>query len=44
VTGYGTGLHGIADRLEAIGGTLSVDSQPGAGTTVRGRIPVARSS
>ena len=40
-TGYGTGLQGIADRLDAIGGSLSVRSAPGEGTTVAGRIPVA---
>jgi signal transduction histidine kinase len=38
-TGYGTGLQGIADRLDAIGGTLEVRSQPGTGTTVTGRVP-----
>jgi signal transduction histidine kinase len=37
-TGYGTGLHGMADRLDAIGGELEVESAPGRGTTVRGRI------
>jgi signal transduction histidine kinase len=41
VTGYGTGLHGMADRLDAIGGDLVVDSAPGAGTTIRGRVPVS---
>ena len=39
--GYGTGLRGIADRLDAIGGSLSVRSAPGQGTTVAGRIPVS---
>ncbi len=38
---YGTGLQGIADRLDAIGGTMSIESRPGAGTTVRGEIPLA---
>jgi signal transduction histidine kinase len=38
-TGYGTGLQGMADRLDAIGGTLEVQSQPGEGTSVTGRIP-----
>jgi signal transduction histidine kinase len=37
--GGGGGLVGIADRLEAIGGTLSVDSPAGAGTTLVARIP-----
>ena len=35
----GTGLQGMADRLAAIGGTLSIVSMPGVGTTVAGRIP-----
>jgi signal transduction histidine kinase len=39
-TSHGTGLQGMADRLEALGGTLEVDSTPGSGTTVRGRLPV----
>jgi signal transduction histidine kinase len=37
---HGTGLQGMADRLEAIGGSLTVASDPGAGTTVSGRVPV----
>jgi len=37
--GYGTGLQGMADRLQAHGGTLDVRSAPGAGTTVTGRLP-----
>jgi signal transduction histidine kinase len=36
----GTGLQGMADRLDAIGGTLEVRSTPGAGTSVIGRAPV----
>ena len=35
---YGTGLQGMADRLDAIGGTLAVASKPGDGTTIEGRI------
>ena len=35
----GSGLQGMADRIEAIGGTLEIESAVGAGTTVRGRIP-----
>jgi signal transduction histidine kinase len=38
--GYGTGLQGMADRLAALGGELSILSSPGAGTTVTGRLPV----
>jgi signal transduction histidine kinase len=39
-TAVGTGLQGMTDRLEAIGGELDVASEPGAGTTVIGRVPV----
>ena len=36
---YGSGLQGIADRLGAHRGLLEVDSTPGAGTVIRGRLP-----
>jgi signal transduction histidine kinase len=35
----GTGLRGLADRLAVIEGRLEVESPPGAGTTIRARIP-----
>jgi signal transduction histidine kinase len=35
----GSGLSGLADRLQALGGTLEVDSQPGRGTQLRAVIP-----
>jgi signal transduction histidine kinase len=35
----GSGLRGLADRVEALGGSLEVDSPPGAGTTLRAEIP-----
>ena len=38
-TSYGTGLRGMADRVEAIGGSLEIRSTPGGGTSVAGRIP-----
>ncbi len=38
-TGYGTGLQGMADRLEAVGGTLELRSAPADGTIVAGRLP-----
>jgi signal transduction histidine kinase len=38
--GSGTGLQGIADRLGALHGDLTVRSEPGAGTRVRGRVEV----
>jgi signal transduction histidine kinase len=40
--GYGTGLRGMADRLEALSGTLEVRSAPRAGTKILGRVPAAR--
>ena len=39
-TSGGTGLQGMADRLDAIGGALEIRSVPGEGTTVLGRVPV----
>jgi signal transduction histidine kinase len=39
-TSYGTGLQGMADRLEALGGRLSIESAPGRGTTLIGRVPI----
>jgi hypothetical protein len=38
--GYGTGLQGMADRLAALAGELSVKSSVGAGTTVMGSVPI----
>jgi signal transduction histidine kinase len=35
----GSGLRGLADRLAAIGGELSVQSEPGAGTTLLATLP-----
>ena len=35
----GSGLRGLADRVEALGGRLEIVSASGAGTTVRARIP-----
>jgi signal transduction histidine kinase len=43
-TTYGTGLQGMADRLDAVGGRLSIRSTPGAGASVRGEIPVGHAS
>jgi signal transduction histidine kinase len=39
---YGTGLQGIADRLSALGGEMHVRSEPGAGTSVTGELPIAK--
>jgi signal transduction histidine kinase len=37
----GSGLQNMRDRLEALGGSVEIVSEPGRGTTVTGRIPVA---
>jgi uncharacterized protein YhfF len=39
--GDGSGLPGLVDRLEALGGRLEVESAPGAGTRLRASIPLA---
>jgi signal transduction histidine kinase len=39
--GGGTGLRGLADRVEALGGTLTVSSPLGRGTTVHAEFPCA---
>jgi signal transduction histidine kinase len=36
----GTGLLTMRDRVGSLGGTLTVESSPGAGTTVRARVPL----
>jgi signal transduction histidine kinase len=36
----GHGFVNMADRVGAIGGSLTVDSAPGSGTQVRGRLPL----
>jgi signal transduction histidine kinase len=36
----GTGLLGLADRVEAVEGVLTLTSPPGVGTTVQVRLPV----
>jgi signal transduction histidine kinase len=37
----GSGLRGLSDRVEALGGTFAVDSTPGVGTRLRAEIPCA---
>jgi len=37
----GTGLRGLADRVEAVGGHLHVTSPPGEGTVVTAELPAA---
>jgi signal transduction histidine kinase len=41
-TDAGSGLRGLCDRVEALGGHLTVASAPGAGTTIRARVPVGK--
>ncbi len=36
----GSGLRGLGDRVEALGGRLVVDSAPGSGTRLEARLPV----
>jgi signal transduction histidine kinase len=38
-THRGSGLQGIADRLDSLGGTLEIRSSIGAGTTLEGSLP-----
>jgi signal transduction histidine kinase len=39
--GRGHGFVNMADRVGAIGGTIEIDSAPGAGTRIKGRLPVS---
>ena len=38
-TPMGAGLANMTDRIDALGGSLSVEATPGGGTTVSGRLP-----
>ncbi len=38
-TTHGSGSRNMADRLEALGGVVSIDSGPGRGTRVSGMVP-----
>jgi signal transduction histidine kinase len=38
----GSGLTGLRDRVEAVGGDMHVRSSPGAGCRLEARIPIAR--
>lgn len=44
VPANGSGLTGLADRLEAVGGTLHVDSSPGRGTRIGSFVPTSSES
>lgn len=39
--GRGSGLIGLADRVEAIGGTIQITSLPGSGTALLVHLPIA---
>jgi signal transduction histidine kinase len=39
--GAGWGVNGLRDRVEAIGGSLAVESPPGSGTRVVVQIPLS---
>jgi signal transduction histidine kinase len=36
----GSGLIGLVDRVEALGGTIAVESPPGRGTSLRAEFPL----
>jgi signal transduction histidine kinase len=38
----GSGLEGMRDRIEAVGGTVRIESPPGDGTRIVAEIPVSR--
>ena len=40
----GAGTTNMTDRVEALGGKLQIASQPGAGTTVSGSIPISKAA
>jgi signal transduction histidine kinase len=44
VTSSSTGLQNMRDRMQALGGSLEVRSQPGEGTVVAGTTPLSASS
>jgi len=39
---HGTGLRGLKDRVEALGGRILLDSPPDAGTTLRLKFPLTK--
>jgi signal transduction histidine kinase len=42
--GGGLGLVSMAERIHRVNGTFTIDSQPNAGTRIRGRVPAAAQS
>jgi signal transduction histidine kinase len=39
--GGGSGLVGLRDRVEALGGAINIDSPAGSGTSVVATLPIA---
>jgi signal transduction histidine kinase len=37
----GSGLTGLRDRIEALGGRIQIESPPGSGTFIEAKIPAA---
>lgn len=37
---FNGGLGNMRDRIEAVGGRLTIDSSPGHGTRIRGTVPL----
>jgi PAS domain S-box-containing protein len=42
--GRGIGLSSMKERLKVVSGTVSIDSEPGRGTTIHARVPVGEKS
>ena len=40
MTGRGLGLTGMDERMELLGGELSIETRPSGGTTIRARVPL----
>jgi len=40
----GSGLTNMEDRLDALGGSIQIESTPGVGTTIRAAVPVSQPS
>ena len=40
--GRGSGLVGLRDRVEAVGGSLEITSKPGVGTSLVAALPIRR--
>jgi signal transduction histidine kinase len=38
--GRGLGFVGMKERLKLVGGELTIDARPAAGTTIRARVPL----